>query len=234
MHGAYATFRLYRADRLTVIPHSIRNDEAASVFLKGLAARCLLKEVVALRMGDTVLYHSAAGGVGQIFAQWGRALGLRVIGTVSNDHKAQVARDAGCAEVINYRTENFVERVRALTDGIGVKAVFDSVGKDTFRGSLDVLVSRGTLVSFGRASGDAPMIDPFELAARALYLTWPNLSVYMSARDSLVTAANDLFAAIYYGFISVKPSRVYPFDCIVDAHRDLESRLTTGAAVLHI
>lgn len=152
--GAYATARLHPADRLVRIPAGVSDDQAASAFLKGLTARYLLKEVLELRPGDTVLYHAAAGGVGQIFVQWAKALGLKVIGTVSSDAKAKLARHAGCDHVINYSSEDF-----------------DSVGADTFRGSLAVLRPRGTLVQFGKASGFPEPLDPFELAPRALYLT---------------------------------------------------------------
>src|SRR5260221_258675 len=178
--GAYATARLHPADRLVRIPAGVSDDRAASAFLKGLTARYLLKEVLELRPGDTVLYHAAAGGVGQIFVQWAKALGLKVIGTVSSDAKAKLARHAGCDHVINYSSEDFVAEALAFTAGNGVAAVFDSVGADTFRGSLAVLRPRGTLVQFGKASGFPEPVDPFELAPRALYLTWPILPHYTS------------------------------------------------------
>src|SRR2546428_4581345 len=144
--GAYTTVRLYPEDRLTLIPDGVTDDQAASSLLKGLTARYLLKETVQLHEGDTVLYHAAAGGVGQIFTQWARSFGIHVIGTVSTADKAQIALQAGCTAVVNYSTEDFVERTFELTGGQGVKAVYDSVGKDTFRGSLAVLRPRGTLV----------------------------------------------------------------------------------------
>ena len=176
--GAYTTVRLYPEDRLTVIPDGVTDDQAASSLLKGLTARYLLKETVQLHEGDTVLYHAAAGGVGQIFTQWARSLGIDVIGTVSTAEKAQIALQAGCKAAVNYSTEDFVERTFELTGGQGVKAVYDSVGKDTFRGSLAILRPRGTLVQFGNASGFAEPISPFELAPRALYLTWAILPHY--------------------------------------------------------
>jgi len=234
VHGAYATMCLYPADRVAVIPDSISDYQAAAAFLKGLTARYLLKEVVDLASGDTVLYHAAAGGVGLIFVQWAKALGLRVIGTVSSDDKATIARAAGCDHVINYRNENFAERVQQLTDGVGVKAVFDSVGKDTFNDSLAVLAPRGTLVVFGKASGNPPLIDPFALAPRSLKITWPVLPVFVATAPQLASAAKDLFDAIDGGLIKVEPSRVYPFEQLVEAHRDLEERRTTGAAVLKV
>ena len=234
IHGAYTTHRIYAADRVAAVPEAITDVQAAASFLKGLTARYLLKETVDLLPGDFVLYHAAAGGVGKIFCQWANALGLRVIGTVSSEAKAAVAKGAGCTHVINYSNEDFVERVMALTDGCGVKAVFDSVGKDTFKGSLAVLRPKGTLVVFGKASGNPPLIDPFELAPRSLKLTWPVLPVYVSTAGELADAAADLFHAIETGVINVEPDAVYPFSQLVDAHRDLEERRTTGAAVLVI
>ncbi|MDR9754350.1 quinone oxidoreductase [Pseudomonas sp. SZMC_28357] len=234
VHGAYSTLCLYPADRVAIIPHSITDHQAAAAFLKGLTARYLLKEVVDLAPGDTVLYHAAAGGVGLIFVQWAKALGLQVIGTVSSDEKAAIARAAGCDHVINYRTENFAERVQQLTEGAGVHAVFDSVGKDTFNDSLAVLAPRGTLVVFGKASGNPPLIDPFALAPRSLKLTWPVLPVFVATAPQLAAAAKDLFNAIDSGLINVEPSRIYPFEQLVEAHADLEERRTTGAAVLQV
>jgi NADPH:quinone reductase len=233
-YGAYTTVRNYRADRLALLPTYIGDDQAAASFLKGLTARYLLKEVTSLVPGDTILYHAAAGGVGQIFVQWAKVLGLKVIGTVSDERKSQIARKAGCDEVINYSTEDFVARVRALTDGVGVKAVFDSVGKDTFRGSLAALKPRGTLVQFGKASGNPPSIDPFELAPRALHLTWATLPPYTATPQQLARGAGELFEAIQSGILTVDPSRIYPFDDVVEAHRDLEERRTVGSAVLRI
>jgi NADPH2:quinone reductase len=232
VHGAYSTLCLYPADRVTIIPDGISDKQAASSFLKGLTARYLLKETVNLQAGDTVLYHAAAGGVGQVFVQWAKALGVKVIGTVSSEEKKLVALDAGCSHVINYQTENFADRVMELTGNIGVKAVFDSVGKDTFVDSLAVLQPRGTLVVFGKASGSPPLVNPFDLAPRSLNLTWPVLPVYVATSQQLSTAAADLFHAILTGMIKVEPSRVYPFEQLVEAHRELEERRSTGAAVL--
>lgn len=232
VQGAYATHTLYQADRVAVIPDSITDQQAAASFLKGLTARYLLKEIIDLSPGDTVLYHAAAGGVGKIFSQWAKALGIQVIGTVSTDEKAEVARAAGCKYVINYRHENFKDRVMEMTGGVGVKAVFDSVGKDTFVDSLAVLQPKGTLVVFGKASGNPPLVDPFELAPRSLKLTWPVLPVFVATAPELASAAADLFHAIETGVIVVEPDKVYPFEQLVQAHRDLEERRTTGAAVL--
>jgi len=232
--GAYTTVRLYPEDRLTVIPDGVTDDQAASSLLKGLTARYLLKETVQLHEGDTVLYHAAAGGVGQIFTQWARSLGIHVIGTVSTAEKAQIALQAGCTAVVNYSTEDFVERTFELTGGQGVKAVYDSVGKDTFRGSLAVLRPRGTLVQFGNASGFPEPISPFELAPRALYLTWAILPHYNNTPEALAASSADLFHAIQSGILKVDPTNIYRFDQLVHAHQQLEQRRTVGATVLHV
>ena len=185
-----------------------------------------------LQRDDTVLFHAAAGGVGLLFTQWARALGVRVIGTVSNEAKAAAARQAGCVEVIDYMKEDFVTRVRDLMGGEGVAAVFDSIGRDTFLKSLEVLRPRGVLAAFGQASGSPPAFDPFLLAPKALHVTWPGRHVYTASRQQLETSAADLFDAIREGILDVGPSRTYAFDDIVSAHRDLESRQIIGAAVI--
>jgi NADPH2:quinone reductase len=230
--GAYATVRLYPAGDLVRIPDAISDAQAAASFLRGTTARMLLKEAVSLNPGDTVLFHAAAGGVGLLFIQWARALGIRVIGTVSDDAKAAVARHAGCVEVVNYVREDFVERVRAITNGEGVAAVFDAVGRDTFLKSLETLRPRGVLAAFGKASGDPPALDPFLLAPKSLYVTWPIRPVYTASREQLEASAADLFDAIAQGVLDVGPSRTYAFDDIVSAHRDLESRKIVGAAMI--
>ena len=230
--GAYATARIYPADRLVRIPDGVSDIQAAASFLRGVTARMLLKEVVPLQSDDVVLFHAAAGGVGLLFAQWARALGVRVIGTVSNDAKAAAARQAGCIEVIDYAKEDFLARVRDLTGGEGVAAVFDSIGRDTFMKSLEVLRPRGVLVAFGQASGSPPAFDPFLLAPKALHVTWPGRHIYTASRQQLETSAADLFDAIREGILEVGPSRTYAFEDIISAHRDLESRQIIGAAVI--
>ena len=231
--GSYATARLYPANELIRLPDAITDAQAAASFLRGVTARMLLKEVVTLRSGDTVLYHAAAGGVGQLFSQWARAEGIRVIGTVSSDEKAAAAREAGCFEVINYSKEDFVARTLAITAGEGVAAVYDSVGKDTFMKSLQALRPRGTLVAFGKASGDPPPFDPFLLAAKSLYVTWPIRPTYTASREQNERAAKDLFDAIERGVLKANPNRIYHLDEIVRAHRALEYRSTMGAAVIY-
>ncbi|MGX5730796.1 quinone oxidoreductase family protein [Pseudoxanthomonas beigongshangi] len=232
--GAYATVRTYPADRLVRIPEGISDQQAAASFLRGITARMLLKEVVPLQAGDTVLFHAAAGGLGLLFARWATALGIRVIGTVSDGAKSDAARRAGCIEVIDRTRDDFVAEVRALTGGEGVTAVFDAVGRDTFRASLDALRPRGTLVAFGKASGDPPLLDPFLLAPKSLHLTWPIRPTYVEDRGALERGAADLFDVIARGVVDVEPRRVYAFDDIVEAHRDMENRGRLGAAVLGI
>lgn len=230
--GAYATVRLYPADQLVRIPAAVSDEQAAASFLRGVTARMLLKDVVPLHPGDTVLYHGAAGGVGLLFAQWAKALGIRVIGTVSSAEKAAAARAAGCIETIDYRTQDFVEQVKAITSGEGVAAVFDSVGQDTFLKSLESLRPRGALVAFGKASGNPPAIDPFLLAPKGLYVTWPIRPVYTARRVDRERSADELFEAIAEGILDVGPNRTYALDDIVTAHRDLEGRKVIGAAVI--
>jgi NADPH:quinone reductase len=230
--GAYATARIYPADRLVRIPDGVSDIQAAASFLRGVTARMLLKEVAPLQRDDVVLFHAAAGGVGLLFAQWARALGVRVIGTVSNEAKAAAARQAGCIEVIDYVKEDFLARVRDLTGGEGVAAVYDSIGRDTFMKSLEVLRPRGVLVPFGQASGSPPAFDPFLLAPKALHVTWPGRHIYTASRQQLETSAADLFDAIREGILEVGPSRTYAFEDIISAHRDLESRQIIGAAVI--
>ena len=230
--GSYATARVYPADRLVRIPDGVSDAQVAASFLRGVTARMLLKEVVSLRRDDTVLFHAAAGGVELLFTEWARAPGVRVIGTVSSEAKAAAARQAGCVEVIDYVKEDFVTRVRKLTGGEGVAAVFDSIGRDTFLKSLEVLRPRGALVAFGQASGSPPLFDPFLLAPKALHVTWPGRHIYTASREELATSAADLFAAIRDGVLNVAPSRTYALDDIVLAYRDLESRQIIGAAVI--
>ncbi|MBR2690926.1 MAG: quinone oxidoreductase [Aquamicrobium sp.] len=230
--GAYATVRLYPADQLVRIPAAVSDEQAAASFLRGVTARMLLKDVVPLHPGDTVLYHGAAGGVGLLFAQWAKALGIRVIGTVSSAEKAAAARAAGCIETIDYRAQDFVEQVKAITGGEGVAAVFDSVGQDTFLKSLESLRPRGALVAFGKASGNPPAIDPFLLAPKGLYVTWPIRPVYTARRVDRERSTDELFEAIASGILDVGPSRTYALDDIVTAHHDLEGRKVIGAAVI--
>lgn len=231
--GAYAAERLYPANRLVPLPSSISDEIAAVVMLKGMTAQYLLKQVWPLRAGDTVLYHAAAGGVGQIFARWATDLGINVIGTASTAEKRYAAREAGCIHVIESGSPDLAARVRDLTGGRGVTAVFDSIGQDTALLSLDCLKPRGILVSFGLASGPAPAIAPLTLAAKgSLYVTHCTLPTYTASRSELTAAASDLFNAIELGIVSINPPRRYALADVVQAHRDLEGRRITGQAIL--
>jgi NADPH2:quinone reductase len=230
--GAYATARIYPADRLVRIPDGVSDAQAAASFLRGVTARMPLKEVMSLQRDDVVLFHAAAGGVGLIFSQWARSLGIRVIGAVSSEAEAAAARQAGCFDVIDYMKDDFVARVRDLTGGEDVATVFDSIGRDTILKSLEVLRPRGVLVAFGQASGSPPPFDPFLLPPKALHVTWPGRHIYTASRRQLETSAADLFDAIRDGILEVGPSRTYAFDDIMSAHRDLESRKVIGAAAI--
>ena len=179
--GAYAAVRIYPADRLVRIPDGVSDAQPAASFLRGVTARMPLKEVMSLQRDDVVLFHAAAGGVGLIFSQWARSLGIRVIGAVSSEAEAAAARQAGCFDVIDYMKDDFVARVRDLTGGEDVATVFDSIGRDTFLKSLEVLRPRGVLVAFGQASGSPPPFDPFLLPPKALHVTWPGRHIYTAS-----------------------------------------------------
>lgn len=231
--GAYAQMRVMPVDRLVKLPEGINDCMAASMMLQGMTVQYLIRQAYRVSPGETVLWHAAAGGVGLIACQWLRSLGVTVIGTVGTDEKAALAMANGCSHVINYRREHFVERVRELTDGAGVPVVYDSVGKDTFEGSLDCLQRRGLLVSFGNASGAVP---PFSLGALAqkgsLYVTRPNLAGYTATRDELLSCAGELFEQVLSGAVKITTNHIYPLAEAAQAHRDLEARKTTGSIVL--
>jgi NADPH2:quinone reductase len=231
--GAYAEERLIPADRLVQVPDAVSSRLAASMMLKGLTAQYLLRQTFPVSKGDTILFHAAAGGVGLIAGQWAKHLGATVIGTAGSDEKVKLALDHGYDHVINYKTENFAERVRELTGGKGVDVVYDSVGKDTFDGSLDCLRPRGMLVCFGQSSGPVPPFDLGILSRKgSLYLTRPTLFVYVAARDALVDGAKELFDLVSKGIIRIEIGQTYALKDVADAHRDLEARRTTGTTVL--
>jgi NADPH:quinone reductase len=231
--GSYAVERNIAADRLVALPDGVPFDTAAAMLFKGLTARYLLRQTFAVGPGHRVLYHAAAGGLGLIFCQWAASLGATVIGTVGSDEKAALARAHGCAHVINYRTEDFVARIRDLTGGAGVDVVYDSVGKDTFPGSLDCLRPRGLWVLFGRASGSPPPLDMALLGQKgSLYATRPTLANHIATRAQLVETADDLFAAYAAGAFRVDPPRSFPLSEARLAHAALETRTTTGATIL--
>lgn len=231
--GAYARHRIMPAERLVRVPDGIDTEILAGTLLRGMTAEYLLRRTFKVEPGMTILWHAAAGGVGLIACQWASALGATVIGTVGSEAKAALAREAGCAHVINYRQDNFVERVREITAGQGVPVVYDSVGAATFAGSLDCLAVRGMLVSFGNASGVAPAIAPGALAQKgSLYLTRPVLGHYIRTRDELLGCADGYFSMLLAGSVRPRVGQRYALADVAQAHRDLESRITTGGTVL--
>ncbi|HJV97338.1 MAG TPA: quinone oxidoreductase [Albitalea sp.] len=230
--GAYSEARVMPAEVLIKLPDGVSDSTASTLIMKGLTAQYLFRQVYPLKAGDTILYHAAAGGVGLIACQWARALGVTMIGTVGSDEKAAVAKAHGCAHVINYNKENFVERVKEITDGKGVPVVYDSVGKDTLMGSLDCLQKRGTLVSNGTSSGPV-VIDTMLLAMKgSLWVTRPAMVDYALPRPNLLKMADELFDLVLQGKIKSEPSQVFALADAADAHRALESRQTVGATVL--
>lgn len=231
--GAYAEVRLIPADRAVALPDAIDDQTAAAMMLQGMTAHYLLRRTYRVQPGDTILLHAAAGGVGLIASQWARHLGATVIGTVGSDEKAELARAHGCHYVIVYTRENFTQRVREITDGQGVAAVYDSVGQATFMGSLDCLRRLGMMVSFGNASGPVPPFDPGILAAKgSLFLTRPSLMAYTAERADLLVSATELFEVVGGGAVKIEVHQTYPLAETAQAHRDLEARKTTGSTVL--
>ena len=231
--GSYSVLRTFPAEKLVKLPDSIDFAVAAAMMLKGMTARYLLRATIGIQPGDRILFHAAAGGVGLIACQWAAHLGAEVIGTVGSDEKVMLARRNGCRHVINYRKENFVARVRDITGGAGVRVVYDSVGRDTFSGSLDCLQPRGMLVSFGQSSGSIPMFDPLQLSAKgSLFLTRPVLSAYVATRTELQQTAEDLFGVVASGAVRITVKSRYPLAEAAKAHAELESRVTTGSTIL--
>jgi NADPH2:quinone reductase len=232
--GAYAEVKNHPADRLVKIPEGITYEQAASMMLQGLTVQYLLRRLhLVPKPGDTILWHAAAGGVGLIACQWARALGIHLIGTVSSDEKAKLARENGAAHTIIYTREDFVQRVNEITGGKKCPLVYDSVGKDTFLKSLDCLQGRGLLALFGNASGPVDALNTGLLSAKgSLYVTRPTLMGYVAKREELVAAANELFEHVLAGRIKVGPRQSYALKDAAQAHRDLEGRKTTGSTVL--
>ncbi len=231
--GAYAERRVMPAQRLVPLPDGIGDQQAAAMMLKGMTAQYLLRRTFPVSAGDTVLIHAAAGGVGLILCQWAKHLGATVIGTVGSDAKAAFAHAHGCDHTIVYTREDFVARVRLLTEGEGVAVVYDSVGADTFAGSLDCLRPMGMMVSFGQSSGKVPPLDTGLLAAKgSLFLTRPTIMTYTARRPDLMASAVELFDMVKRGFVTVEISAAYPLADAAQAHRDLEARRTTASVVL--
>ncbi|HET6201932.1 MAG TPA: quinone oxidoreductase [Planctomycetota bacterium] len=231
--GAYAGVRNVPADRLVPLPAGIDERIAAAALLKGMTVEYLIRRAFRVERGRTVLFHAAAGGVGLIACQWLAHLGATVVGTVGTEEKAKLALAHGCAHAIVYAREDFVARVREITGGRGVPVVYDSVGKTTFEGSLACLAPRGTLVSFGNASGPVAPFDPLELARRgSLFLTRPTLKDYTATREELLACAAALFDVIRSGAVRVLVGRTGPLREAAEAHRALEGRRTTGSLLL--
>lgn len=231
--GSYCEARLVPADRLVKLPKGISDEQAASMLLKGLTVHYLVFTTYPVKRGDTVLWHAAAGGVGTIACQWLKALGVTVIGTAGSDEKCALAKAHGATHVINYSKENFVERVKALTDGKGVPVVYDSVGKSTWEGSLDCLRPRGMMVSFGNASGAVAPFNPGILQQKgSLYLTRPTLATHIATRADLMERSNALFEVVASGKVKIETTGRYKLADAQQAHRDLEARKTTGSIVL--
>ena len=231
--GAYCSERIMPAAPLVKLPDSIADETAAAMMLKGMTARYLLRQTHKVKAGDTLLVHAAAGGVGQILCQWATHLGATVIGTVGSAAKAEIARECGAAYVINYSEENFVERVKEITEGALCDVVYDGVGQATYPASLDCIKPRGLFASFGNASG---AIKDFSLLALSqkgsLYATRPTLFTHISTRDDLLANASDLFEVVASGVVKIPVNQRYRLAEAADAHRDLEARRTTGSTVL--
>ncbi|HEX3697411.1 MAG TPA: quinone oxidoreductase [Polyangia bacterium] len=231
--GAYCESRVIAAARLVPLPEEISDQQAAAIMLKGMTAQYLLSRCGRPQRGDTVLFHAAAGGVGLLACQWAKHLGVEVIGTVGSAEKARLAFDRGCAHVINYNKENFVHQVNDITHSAGVAVVFDSVGKTTFRASLDCLRARGMMVSFGQSSGLVPPLDITILSIKgSLFLTRPTLASYIGTRTELLETAGDLFDVVRSGAVKVDIGQTYALKDVARAHTDLEARATTGSTVL--
>lgn len=231
--GAYADSRVIAADRLVKLPRWIDDKTAAAMMLKGMTAEYLIRRTYRVKKGDTVVFHAAAGGVGLIACQWAKHLGATVIGTVGSDEKAELARGHGCDHPIVYTREDFVARVRELTDGAGVPVVYDSVGKDTWDGSLDCLCPRGMMVSFGNTSGPVPPFSVLVLSQKgSLFLTRPTLAHYIASREELEETAGELFDVVARGAVRIEINQRYPLAEAARAHADLEARRTTGSTVL--
>jgi NADPH2:quinone reductase len=231
--GGYAEERVMPADRLVKLPDSIDYKTGAAMMLQGMTVRYLLRETYKVSKGTTMLLHAAAGGIGLIACQWARHLGATIIGTVSTPEKAALAKEYGCTHVINYKTEDFVKRTKELTNGQGVDVVYDSIGKDTYPGSLDCLKPLGLWVTFGNASGAITNFDLLLLSAKgSLYATRPTLGTYIAKREDLLANANDLFDVVTKGIVKISVNHTYALKDAAQAHRDLEGRKTTGSIVL--
>ncbi len=233
--GSYAETRLIDADRLVKIPASISDETAAAMMLKGLTANYLLFRTYPVQPGDSILVYAAAGGVGLILCQWANQLGATVIGCVGSEEKAQLARDHGCHHTILYQDEDIASKVRVITDGVGVAAAYDSIGKATFDASLDSLRPFGVLATYGNASGPVDPFSPQVLAGKgSLYVTRPTLATHTATRELLEEGAQRLFAAVESDQVKISINQTLPLADCAEAHRRLEARETTGSTILKI
>ena len=231
--GAYAENRIYPADKLVKLPDGITEEIAACIMTKGLTTYYLLYKTFPVKSHDTILFHAAAGGVGQIFCQWAKSLGCKVIGTVGSEEKISIAKKNGCDLVINYSKENFVKKVEDFTKGKGVPVVYDGVGAKTFEDSIACLKNTGTFVSFGNASGPVKNVDvKRHIAPKSLFFTRPTLGHYFPNKELLREAAEILFKQIKYGKVKIKIFKKYKLDNVIEAHKDLEARKIIGPAVI--
>jgi NADPH2:quinone reductase len=231
--GSYCEVRVVPADRLVKIPDGISDEQTASMMLKGLTVHYLIHSTYTVKRGDTVLWHAAAGGVGLIACQWLKTLGVTTIGTAGSEEKAKLAKDHGADHVINYSKENFVERVGAITGGKKLPVVYDAVGKTTWDGSLDCLRPRGLMVSFGNASGPVPPVNLGILSTKgSLYVTRPTLATHIASRADLLERSSSLFEVVKSGKVKIETTGRYKLAEAQQAHRDLESRKTTGSIIL--
>ena len=231
--GSYAQRRVIPARVLVRVPEDITDAQIAAIMLKGCTVQYLLRQTYPVQAGQTILFHAVAGGCGLIACQWAKHLGATVIGTVSTQAKAELAKAHGCDHTIIYTQDSVVERVKELTDGQGVPVVYDSVGKDTFLDSLDCLQPRGMMVSFGNSSGPADPLSPAVLAAKgSLFLTRPTLATYVRTRAEIEVMTEDLFNVVLSGAVNVEINQTYRLQDVAQAHRDLESRKTTGSTIL--
>ena len=231
--GAYSSHRIYPTKNLVKVPQNIDLEIAATLMTKGLTTFYLLHKTYPASPGETVLFHAAAGGVGQIFCQWAKSIGVKIIGTVGNDEKIELAKKNGCDEVINYSKEDFAKKVMKLTDGKGLPVVYDGVGKSTFEKSLECLKTRGTMVSFGNASGSLEPIDVTKmLQPKGLFFVRPSMGQYLSTKEELNEASKMLFEKISSGKVEIEIFKKYKLDNAQQAHIDLESRKIVGPAVI--
>jgi NADPH2:quinone reductase len=231
--GAYSDVRVMPAERLVVLPKGISEQQGAAIMLKGLTTQYLIRQVFKVKKGDTILFHAAAGGVGILACQWAKALGATVIGTVGSEEKAKLAKDHGCDYPVLYTREDFVARVKDITQGAMLPVVYDSVGKDTFMKSLDCLRPTGLMVSFGQSSGSVGPVDLGIFGAKgSLFFTRPTLNTYAAKRADYVAMAKDLFDVVQSGKVKIEINQTYKLKDAAQAHRDLQSRKTTGQTVL--